>query len=217
MARPFDLSVYLVTDPDQTGGRGVEATVAAALAGGVTLVQLRDPRAHGRAMVATARALKALLAPAGIPLIINDRVDVALAAGADGVHVGQSDIDARDVRAMIGPERILGLSVGSAAEFAVSRAALSVCDYVGVGPVFATATKLDAGGAIGFDGLRATRALIDLPAVAIGGLGAGNAAAAVAAGADGVAVVSAIMNAADPAQAAAAIAAAVKAAKEGRA
>lgn len=217
MARPFDLSLYLVTDPDLTGGRGVEATVAAALEGGVTLVQLRDPHAKGRVLVETARRLKALLAPRGIPLIINDRVDVALAADADGVHVGQSDIDAGDVRAMIGPDRILGLSVGTTAEHEASRAAFAACDYVGIGPVFATATKTDAGGAIGMAGLAAMRARIALPAVAIGGLNAANIGAAIRAGADGVAVVSAIMNAADPARAASEIAAVVRGAKEGRA
>jgi thiamine-phosphate pyrophosphorylase len=206
MAKRFDLSVYLVTDPLLTGGRSVEDTVAAALAGGVTLVQLRDPHAKGRAMVEMARRLKALLAPAGVPLIVNDRVDVALAADADGVHVGQDDIDARAVRALIGPEKILGLSVGTAAEYERSRAALTVCDYVGVGAVFATATKPDAGGAVGLDGIAVLRRLVDLPLVAIGGLGVANTAAAVAAGADGVAVVSAIMDAADPAEAARAIA-----------
>lgn len=209
MARPFDLSVYLVTDPDLTGGRTVEATVEMALAGGVTFVQLRDPHGKGGAMVETARRLVSLLRPHGIPLVINDRVDVALAADADGVHVGQSDIDARDVRAMIGPDRILGLSVGTPAEFEASRAALAACDYVGVGPVFATATKVDAGGAIGMAGVASMCRLIKLPSVAIGGLNAGNTAEAIRAGADGVAVVSAIMNATDPAAAARAIAAAV--------
>ena len=209
MARPFDLSVYLVTDPDLTGGRSVEATVERALAGGVSFVQLRDPHGKGRLMVETARRLVTLLRPLGIPLVINDRVDVALAADADGVHVGQSDIDARDVRAMIGPDRILGLSVGTPTEFETSRAALAAVDYVGVGPVFATATKTDAGGAIGMAGVAAMCRLIGLPSVAIGGLNAGNTAEAIRAGADGVAVVSAIMNAADPAAAAKAIAAAV--------
>jgi thiamine-phosphate pyrophosphorylase len=209
MARSFDLSVYLVTDPELTGRRTVEATVEMALAGGVSFVQLRDPHGKGRLMVETARRLVALLRPRGIPLVINDRVDVALAADADGVHVGQSDIDARDVRAMIGPDRILGLSVGTPAEFEASRAALAAVDYVGVGPVFATATKTDAGGAIGMAGVATMCRLIKLPSVAIGGLNASNTAEAIRAGADGVAVVSAIMNATDPAAAAKAIAAAV--------
>jgi thiamine-phosphate pyrophosphorylase len=216
MAPTFDLSVYLVTDPVLTGGRSVEATVAAALAGGVTLVQLRDPHAKGRAMVETARRLLAILKPAGIPLIINDRIDVALAVDADGVHVGQSDIDARDVRALIGPDKILGLSIGTPAEFEASRAALGVVDYVGAGAVFATQTKTEGVAAIGLAGVTAMRRLVDKPIVAIGGLAAANAGAAIAAGADGVAVVSAVMNAADPAGAAAAIAREVGKAREAR-
>lgn len=200
MSRPFDLTLYLVTDPRLTAARGLLATVEAAVAGGATIVQLRDPDAHGRALVEQARALKALLAPRGIPLIINDRVDVALAAGADGVHLGQDDMDPADARALMGPDLILGLSVGNPAELAGSD--LSGVDYLGVGPVSATGTKADAGSAIGTAGLAAVRALTRLPIVGIGGIGASLAGEVIAAGAEGVAVVSAICAASDPAAAA---------------
>lgn len=202
MPRPFDLRLYLVTDRQLAGPRGVAETVARAVGGGVTLVQVRVPEAKGRSFVEEARAVKAILAPLGIPLIVNDRVDVALAVDADGVHVGQSDIDARDVRAMIGPDRILGLSVGTEAEWQASRDALAVVDYVGVGAIFPTATKSDVGAAVGLAAIGLIKARAGLPSVAIGGIGLSNAADCIAAGADGVAVVSAIMAAEDPATAA---------------
>ena len=205
----FDLSVYLVTDPVLTGGRSVLDCVASAIQGGVTIVQLRDPHASSRALVELARALKDLL-PATIPLIINDRVDVALASGAAGVHLGQDDMDARDARALLGPQAIIGLSVGDEAQWRASQPALDAVDYLGVGPVFGTMTKADSGAAIGAEGVARVRALTSLPLVAIGGLRAGRIAPSIHAGAQGAAVVSAIMNAPDPAAAAREIAAEVK-------
>ena len=178
-----------------------------AVAGGATLVQLRDPVAKTRALVDEARALVALLKPLGIPLIVNDRVDVALAAGADGVHLGQSDMTVGDARALIGPEPILGLSITEMAD--LEGADLTGVDYLGVGPIFPTATKADAAPAMGLDGLAAVRSASRLPIVAIGGIGLANAGAVIAAGADGVAVVSAICAAPDAAAAAGALAAAV--------
>jgi thiamine-phosphate pyrophosphorylase len=201
----LDLSLYLVTDPRLAGARGVVGTVAAAVDGGVTIVQLRDPEAKTRALVETARALVALLRPRGIPLIVNDRVDVALAADADGVHVGQSDMAPADARRLIGPDRILGLSIPSPADLDGSD--LAAVDYLGVGPLFAQATKADATPPIGLAGLAAIRARTPLPIVAIGGISAANGAATMRAGADGLSVVSAIMGAADPRQAARALAA----------
>jgi len=192
---PFDLSLYLVTDPRLCAARGLVASVEQAVAGGVTLVQLRDPHAKGRDLVDQARALLAVLRPRGIPLIINDRVDVAVAADADGVHLGQDDMTPADARAVLGAGRILGLSVGSPEELAASD--LSHVDYVGVGPVEGTRTKSDAGGAIGIAGLSALRARISLPLVGIGGLDASLAGPVIRAGADGIAVVSAICAAAD--------------------
>lgn len=211
MARPFDLSVYLVTDPRLTAQRGLMETVSQAVAGGVTIVQLRDPDAKGRALVEAARGLVALLRPLGIPLIVNDRVDVALAADADGVHLGQDDMEPGPARAQLGPDRILGLSVGTPAELAVSD--LSGVDYVGVGPVRATGTKADAGSAIGLEGLAAMRKRIPLPVVGIGGLDAALAGDVIRAGADGVAVVSALCAAPDVTAAARRLAAEVEAAR----
>lgn len=215
MSRPFDLTLYLVTDPRLVAERGLLATVDAAVKGGVTLVQLRDPDAHGRALVEQARALKALLAPLGIPLIVNDRVDVAVAADADGVHLGQDDMSPADARALLGPERILGLSVGNPAEFAGSSSGIDIgaVDYLGVGPVKATGTKKDAGAAIGAAGVAAVRALTRRPIVGIGGIDGALAGEVIRAGADGVAVVSAICAAPDPEHAARALLSAVTAAR----
>jgi thiamine-phosphate pyrophosphorylase len=206
MARRFDPSVYLVTDGPLCAGRGVVETVSAAVEGGVTMVQLRDPAASARELVATARALVALLRPRGIPLIVNDRADIALAADADGVHLGQDDLAPRHARRLLGPGRIIGLSVGSPAEFAAAADELPFVDYLGTGPLRVTTTKADAGAAIGIDGLVAVRALTGLPLVAIGGIDSALAAEVVAAGAAGVAVVSAICNAPDPKTAAAELA-----------
>ncbi len=201
MARPFDLSLYLVTDVELAGPRGVVETVRAAIEGGVTLVQLRDPYGKGRGQVETAAALLEFLRPRGIPLIINDRVDVALAVDADGVHVGQSDIPAAMVRRLIGPDRILGLSVSYAHELASPD--LADVDYLGVGPIYPTPTKTNAAPPIGFDGVAALAAAAPVPVVAIGGVKAEHVDRILAAGAAGMAVVSAIMAADDPAAAAA--------------
>ncbi len=198
MRRPaaFDPTLYLVTDPELARGRPLAAVVAAAVKGGVTLVQLRDKAAGGRALLEMARALKALLDPLGVPLIVNDRVDVAVAAGAAGCHVGQSDLPAAAARALLGPDAILGVSLDAVAQ--VHAVDPEIVDYVAHGPFAATATKPDAGGPVGAAGLAAVRALTQLPLVAIGGIDALNAGDAVRAGADGIAVVSAIVAAADP-------------------
>lgn len=191
----FDPTLYLVTDPDLAGGRALVELVARAVAGGVTLVQLRDKRADARPLLEQARALKALLAPKGIPLIINDRVDVAAAAGV-GAHVGQSDLPVAAARALLGEDAILGLSIDQPEQ--VCQTELGLIDYVGHGPFAATGTKPDAGAPIGVAGLQVMRGLLRRPLVAIGGIHEGNAAEAIAAGADGVSVVSAIVAAADP-------------------
>jgi thiamine-phosphate pyrophosphorylase len=198
MPRPFDLSLYLITDEALIGARDLLAVVGAAVDGGASIVQLRAPKAPVRQQIDDARALKALLTPRNIALIINDRVDVALAADADGVHLGQDDMTARDARAVLGPDRIIGLSVGSPAEFAASQEDIAVVDYVGIGPVRATGTKSDAGSAIGVEGFGTVRRLIDKPAVAIGGLTVDLVPALAKAGADGMAVISAILRAEDP-------------------
>lgn len=197
--RAFDLSVYLVTDTGLCGTRGVIETVRQSISAGATVVQLRDPVSKTRALVELARALRDVLQPAGIPLIVNDRVDVALAAEADGVHVGQADMATADVRKLIGPDPLLGLSITALADLEASD--LTQVDYLGVGPVFATATKADAAPAMGLQGLAAVRSTSAPPIVAIGGIHAGNTADVIAAGADGVAVVSAICAATDAAAA----------------
>jgi thiamine-phosphate pyrophosphorylase len=211
----FDPTLYLVTDPGLAGNRPLAEVVAAAVRGGVTLVQLRDKEAGGCALLEEARALKALLDPLDVPLIVNDRVDVAVAAGAAGCHVGQSDLPAEAARALLGPEALLGVSLDAVDQIhAVDPA---IVDYVAHGPFAATATKPDAGGPVGAAGLAAVRARTRLPLVAIGGIDTGNAGAAVRAGADGVAVVSAIVAAADPEAASRALLGAIETARRERA
>ena len=188
-----------MTDAAQCGERGLLAVVQSAVRGGVTCVQLREKRLDTRAFVERARALKALLSPLRIPLLINDRVDVALAAGADGVHVGQSDMAPQDVRRLM-PGALIGLSIESWQQ--MREAEQAPVDYYGISPVFATSSKADAAPALGLAGLQQLRLMTARPLVAIGGIQAGNVAAVMAAGADGVAVVSALCAAADPARAA---------------
>lgn len=199
MPARFDLSLYLVTDPAMTVRLGLVATVAAAVAGGVTIVQLRDKAAPARALAEAGRALLAQLRPLGIPLLVNDRIDVAHAIGADGVHVGQDDLTPAAARAILGPAAIVGLSITSAAELATIDPAV---DYVGLGPLFPTGTKSDAAPALGEAEFSALRRRIARPVVAIGGITVENTARTFAAGADGIAVVSAICAAADPCAAA---------------
>lgn len=187
--------LHLVTDSALCGPRGVLAVVEAAVRGGVRVVQLREKTLPTRAFVERARALKALLAPRGVPLIVNDRLDVALASGADGVHLGQDDLSPEDVRRWL-PHALVGLSIERAEQLA--EAERLPVDYYGASPVFATTTKTDTAAALGLDGLRALRARCTRPLVAIGGIDAHNAAAVMAAGADGLAVVSALCAAPDP-------------------
>ncbi len=210
----LDLSLYLVAGDDAAGGRDLAAVVGAAVRGGASLVQLRDKTATDAAMIAQARALKDLLVPLGVPLIVNDRLEVALAAGADGLHLGQEDMAPAAARQALGPEAILGVSAGDAAEAKIADPA--VVDYVGVGPVYPTGSKADAGEAIGLEGLRALRALLAPPVVAIGGIQVGNAAEVMACGVQGVAVVSAICAARDPEAAARAFRHRIDAAGRGR-
>ena len=200
------LRLHLVTDAVQCGERGLLAVVQSAVRGGVTCVQLREKSLDTRAFVERARALKALLSPLCIPLLVNDRVDVALAAGADGVHVGQSDMAPQDVRRLM-PGALIGLSIESWQQ--MHEAERAPVDYYGISPVFATSSKADAAPALGLAGLQQLRRMTARPLVAIGGIQAGNVAAVMAAGADGVAVVSALCAADDPARAAQALLAAM--------
>lgn len=193
---PLDLTLYLVTDPGLTAARGVVETAVAAVKGGATLVQLRDKDASDAALIDIALALKAALAPYGAPLIVNDRVSVALAAGADGVHVGQDDAAAAEARAALGAGKIVGVSVNTEAH---ARAVdPSVVDYIGCGPIRPTATKGDHKTPIGVAGAAALQAICGLPAVGIGGVDGAAAEEIGRAGLDGAAVVSAICAADDP-------------------
>ena len=207
----FDLSLYLVLDPILCADFGMVETARAAVAGGATIVQLRDKHASTAAMIDTGLALKRALAGSKARLIVNDDVEAAIAIGADGLHIGQEDLDAETARRMIGPEMILGLSVET--EALASAVDAEIVDYVGVGPVFATPTKPDHKQPIGFDGLARIIRLCPVPVVAIGGLKAEHTADVLSAGADGLAVVSAICGKADPIAATALIAEAVKEAR----
>ena len=200
-AWPADVfRLCLVTSRDLAAGRALADVVAAAVAGGATMVQLREKSAPTRAFIDEAAALRLLLRERRIPLLVNDRVDVALAVGADGVHVGQDDMPVADARRLLGPTALIGLSITAEADMARSDAAAA--DYLGVGPIFAQTTKPDAAAPLGLDGLARLRRLSAAPMMAIGGIALNNVAAVMRAGADGVAVVSAIMAAADVAEAA---------------
>lgn len=197
MRAPFDPSLCLVTDHRLPFERQLRV-VEAALAGGVTMVQLRNPEASARELVEQARALRGLLRPRGLALIVNDRADVAFAAGAAGVHLGQSDLPVAAARALLGPAAIIGLSITEPGQAEALDA--SAVDYLGAGPVFATSTKPDAAPPLGLEALAGlVRRSHPLPVVAIGGIGPRNAAEVARTGVAGLAVVSAISAAADPA------------------
>ncbi len=193
--RPDAYRLCLVTDEHLGAGRALTDIVAEAVAGGVTMVQVRDKRGSTRATVAAASALIALLRPLFIPLIVNDRLDVVLAVGADGLHVGQDDMPVETARKLVEPGMLVGLSITSDADLARPDAAAA--DYLGIGPVYRQVTKADAAPPLGIDGLARLCRLARKPVLAIGGIGADNAADVMRAGADGIAVVSAIMGAAD--------------------
>lgn len=188
--------LYLVTDRRLCGPRSLEEVVLMAVRGGAACVQLREKSLSTLAFVQEAQRIKAILAPFGAALIINDRIDVALAVGADGIHIGQSDMPAHMARELMGPRALVGLSVETWED--VERARTMDVDYLGVSPVFDTPTKTDTKEHWGLEGIRRIRAATRLPLVAIGGLHAANAEDAVRAGADSIAVVSAICSAPDP-------------------
>jgi len=203
-----DVRLNAIVDPERANGRPLADLTRMVVAGGATLIQLRDKHGATRQMIEQARAIKAVLAGTGVPLVVNDRVDVALIAQADGVHVGQDDMRAEDARRLLGPKAIIGLSIKSVA--LANAAPLEALDYVGVGGVYATTSKDNPDRPIGVHGLHdvvvAFRARKrDLPICGIAGIDAGNAAPVIAAGADGVAVISALSMQADPQAAARAL------------
>jgi thiamine-phosphate pyrophosphorylase len=198
-----DLRLYALIDPACSGGRDLGWLAREVVAGGATLVQLRDKHGSTRRLIEEACAVKAILQCTGTPLLVNDRVDVALAAGADGVHVGWDDMDPVEARRLLGRQAIIGLSIKSRAQ--VEAAPLGVLDYVCVGGIFATTSKENPEPPIGVAGfkqlaadLRARAKHKNLPVGAIAGVNATNAAEVIAAGADGVAVISALSLAEDP-------------------
>ncbi|HOE41120.1 MAG TPA: thiamine phosphate synthase [Rhodoferax sp.] len=190
------LRLYLVTDQASLRGRALADVVLAALKGGVTCVQLREKSLCTRDFVAMGLAMQDLLAAFAVPLIINDRIDVALACGAQGVHLGQSDMPVAVARRLLPPQVFIGLSVETMDD--VANAAMQPVDYLGVSPIYPTPTKTDTAPPWGLDGLRQVRAATALPLVAIGGIQLAQAGEVLQAGADGLAVVSAICSADDP-------------------
>jgi thiamine-phosphate pyrophosphorylase len=193
MLDPEALTLVAITDGAQRGTDDIVQRALACVRGGATMVQLRLKDADARTQVEVARALVAVLPPS-VPLIMNDRADLAIASGAAGVHVGPEDLPAAVVRRILGPDRIVGVSVGNDMEALQA----SNADYVGIGPVYATASKGDAGDAIGVAELERLAVLCARPAVGVGGIDASNAAAVIAAGARGVAVIRALFSASDP-------------------
>jgi thiamine-phosphate pyrophosphorylase len=198
---PVDLRLYALIDPAHAGGHDVVELARLVAQGGATMVQLRDKRSATRLMVERARDIRASLAALAVPLLINDRIDVALACGADGVHVGQQDMAVADARRLLGRQAIIGLSISTAAQ--AEAAPLELVDYIGVGGVFATSSKENAAPPIGVAGFACIADIVrrrapGLPLCGIAGITMDNAAHTVAAGADGVAVISALSLDRDP-------------------
>jgi len=197
---PIDYSLYLVTDRGLSCGRTTLEIVTDAVSGGVTCVQLREKKASTREFIREALTLIEYLRSVTVPLIINDRLDVALAVEADGVHLGRKDMPLAMARAIVEDRMVIGISVESLEDAVAAEA--GGADYLGVSPIYQTPTKTDTAPALGVAGLRIIRQAVNLPLVGIGGLHQGNAAEIIRNGADGVAVVSAIVAAQDPMQAA---------------
>jgi thiamine-phosphate pyrophosphorylase len=196
-----DLRLNAIVDPERAGGHQLADLAAQCARGGATFIQLRNKRSETRTLVEQARAIKQALAAFAVPFVVNDRVDVAMAAGADGVHLGQDDMAVDDARRLLGSRAIIGLSVKSVEEAEAAR--LDLVDYVGSGGVYATSSKQQKNVPIGPAGLARIIAALrrrgpDLPICGIAGIDASNAAEVIAAGADGVAVISALSLVPDP-------------------
>jgi thiamine-phosphate pyrophosphorylase len=203
-----DLRLNAIVDFERAGGHELADLARRVAQGGATLVQLRDKVSDTRAIVEEARAVKVALAPFKVPFVVNDRVDVALAVGADGVHLGPDDMTVEDARALLGPKAIIGLSVKTVAE--AEAVPVELFDYAGIGGVYATLSKQQNSAPIGPQGFARVAAALrrrapDLPLCGIAGVDASNAAAVIGAGADGVAVISALSLVPDPAGAARAL------------
>jgi thiamine-phosphate pyrophosphorylase len=203
--RKLDVRLYAIVDPDRAGGRELSDLASLVAGGGATLVQLRDKHSETRAMVEAARAIRAKLTPLRVPLLINDRVDVALAVGADGVHLGQEDMAIADARRLLPGDSVIGLSVKTVAQ--AEAAPIDLINYAAIGGIFTTTSKNNPDPPIGIEGLRAIAQVFrrrspGLPLCAIAGIDATNASAVIAAGVDGVALISAISLAPSPENAA---------------
>ena len=197
----LDLRLNAIVDPEHAGGYALADLAARCVRGGATLVQLRNKHSETRALIEEARAIKQALAPFAVPFVVNDRVDVAMASGADGVHLGQDDMAVEDARRLLGANAIIGLSIKSVEEADVAR--LDLVDYVGSGGVYATSSKQQKNAPIGPAGLARVIAALRrrapaLPVCGIAGIDASNAAEVIAAGADGVAVISALSLVSSP-------------------
>ena len=192
----IDYSLYLVTDRGLARARSTLDIVQAAVCGGVTCVQLREKECSTLEFIEQALSIKEFLSTRGVPLIINDRLDVAQAVNADGVHLGQTDMPLDTARAIVGDTMIIGISAESLKD--AIEAEKGGADYLGVSPIYATPTKTDTAPPLGLEGLRRIRARVKIPLVGIGGLNKDNCADVIRNGADGVAVVSAIVAADDP-------------------
>jgi thiamine-phosphate pyrophosphorylase len=191
----LDLRLNAIVDPERAGGYAIADLAARCARGGATLVQLRNKHSETRALIEEARAIKQALAPFAVPFVVNDRVDVAMASGADGVHLGRDDMAVEDARRLLGPNAIIGLSIKSVAEAEAAR--LDLVDYVGSGGVYATSSKQQKNAPIGPAGLARVVAALRrrapvLPVCGIAGIDPSNAAEVIVAGADGVAVISAL-------------------------
>lgn len=209
----MDCTLYVITDAKLSRGRSHLEVAQAAIEGGASIIQFRDKEMSTRQLVETARKIKELTDEASIPLIINDRLDVALAVDADGVHVGQDDMPAALARQLIGPHKILGVSASTVEE--ALQAEREGADYVSASPVFTTPTKPDAPPPTGLEGLRAIVEAVNLPVIAIGGINEKNAAEVIEAGAQGIAVISAVISAPDIVAAARHLRETVEAARKG--
>ena len=192
----MDPTLYVILDRAGAGGRDLGELLDAVIAGGARMVQLREKSWPSGRLLPLAERLAARCRQAGVTFVMNDRVDLALAVGADGVHLGQEDLPPRLARPMLRSSMILGVSTHSIEQ--ARRAQAAGADYVAVGPVYATASKADALAPRGLDLVRAVRAVVTCPLVAIGGITPATAAAVLAAGADTVAMIGALVRAADP-------------------
>ena len=194
------LALHVLTDREWSRGRTTLDVARAAIEGGATVIQLRDKTASTRTLIEEGLALRVLTREQGVLFIVNDRLDVALAVDADGLHVGQDDMPVALARRLLGTERLLGISAGNLEE--AEEGVAGGADYLGVGPVYPTLAKMDAGPATGINLLRELSTRYSLPLVAIGGITPQNAADMVQAGATGVAVITAVVNAENIVQAA---------------